>query len=360
LAGFLARIKSRLFFDRYSLVQFFRQSSTLTKAGFGVIRGLEICLQQTSEPRLINALENTIILVGKGHSYSDALAKSPDIFTNFQVNMIRAAEASGKLPEALDSLAYYEEKEMRLRLSLKAATSYPIFVFIFSIFCIILLMRFLTPLLDTITGVLEGEIPFPTLILITIANAVSHPIFYVAMILFFIAIRYIYNYYVGTLRGRLAVDGLKFNLPVFGKLYKKVVLIRVCRVMKTLLNSGVPAVKTMELVGDVSDNFYMKDRIMGGVAFRVKEGSSLKNAFASRGFFPNIMISMIAIGEQTGTLPIVMEKLSDMYEFDVEIAISNFYATLEPLLIMIMGGFTFIILLAAFLPIYQIIGSLGG
>ena len=358
MAGWLAGIRSRIYFDRYSLVQFFRQSATLVKAGFGVMRGLQICAKQTSEPRLLETINDMVSSIDHGLSYSEAMNRHIGIFSTFQVSMIKAAEASGKLPDILESLAAYEEKEMELRYRLKSATSYPIFVFLFSVLCIILLMKFLTPLLDTITNVLKGEVPLPTLLLMKVAHAASHPLFYVALALLVIAFRIIFKYYAGTLKGKLIIDSFRFRIPVYGELYKKVILIRSCRVMNALLDSGVPAAMTMELMGDVADNFYFKDRIMGEMVYQVQEGSSLHAAAGDLDFFPRLMVSMMAIGEESGSLPKIMKKLSDMYEFDIDISIANFYATLEPVLILVMGSFTFLILLAAFLPIYQIIGNL--
>lgn len=358
MPGVIARIRSKFYFDRYSLVQFFRQTATLVKAGFGIMRALQTCARQTSEPRLVKTIDSMISLIDRGFSYSEAMSRNSDIFSPFQVSMVKAAEASGKLPEILESLAEYEEKETELRFKMKSATTYPVFVFLFSIFCIILLMKFLTPLLDTITDVLKGDIPIPTMILMKIAHAVSHPLFYVGLLLFLIALRLIYKYYSGVLKGKLTIDTMLFKIPLFGELYKKVILIRSCRVMYSLLDSGVPAALTMELMGEVADNFYFKDRIMGEMVYRVQEGSSIHTAAGESGFFPRLMVSMVAIGEESGSLPTIMKKLADIYEFDVEIAMSNFYATLEPMLILAMGLFTFMILLAAFLPIYQIIGNL--
>lgn len=358
LAGLFATLKSRLFFNRYALVQFFRQMSALVNAGFGTMRGIQTCIQQTTEPRLVKELEEISNRIKGGFSYSQAVAQSKDVFTDFHVSMLKAAEASGKLPEILESLAQYEEKEDKLRRQMKAATAYPIFVFLFSLFCIVLLMKFLSPLLTTVSGILKGELPLPTRILMRISSAVSNPVFYIALALFIIAIIYLYKYYVSTPTGKLTVDRLKFRIPLYGGLYKKVVIIQVCRIMNTLLESGVPAAMTMDLLGAVSDNFYFRERIMGEVSFRVQEGDSISSSFRDTEFFPVLMVSMISIGEQSGHLPDVMLDLSNMYEFDVDIAVANFYATLEPVLIFTMGLFTFFILMAAFLPIYQIVENI--
>jgi len=358
LAGLFSSIKSRLFFDRYALVQFFRQMSALVNAGFGTMRGIETCIKQTSEPRLINELEKISNHIEGGYSYSEAVAQCRDVFTGFHVSMLKAAETSGKLPEILESLAQYEEKEDKLRRQLKAATAYPIFVFLFSLFCVVLLMKFLAPLLVTVRGILRGELPLPTRILMRVSQAVSNPVFYVALALFIIALIYLYKYYVSTPKGKLTVDRIRFRIPLYGALYKKVVIIRVCRIMRTLLESGVPAAMTMDLLGDVSDNFYFKERIMSEVSYRVQEGEPIALSLKDTEFFPVLMVSMISIGEQSGHLPDVMLDLSKMYEFDVDIAVANFYATLEPVLIFSMGLITFFILMSAFLPIYQIVGSL--
>lgn len=332
--------------------------SALANAGFGTMRSIKTCIQQTSEPRLIKELEEISNRIEGGLSYSEAVRQSKKIFTSFHASMLKAAEASGKLPEILETLAHYEEKEDRLRRQMKAATIYPIFVFIFSLLCMVLLMEFLSPLLVTLNDVLKGELPLPTRVLMRISSAVSNPVFYIALALFIIAIIYLYKYYVSTPMGKLTVDRLKFKIPLYGSLYKKVVIIQVCRIMNTLLVSGVPAVMTMELLGEVSGNFYFKERIMGEVLFRIQEGDSVSSSLRDTEFFPALMVSMISIGEQSGHLPDVILSLSNMYEFDVDIAISNFYATLEPVLIFTMGLITFFILMAAFLPIYQIIGNI--
>ncbi|MCE1247250.1 MAG: type II secretion system F family protein [Firmicutes bacterium] len=358
MSGVLASIKSRFFFDRYSLVQFFRQMATLVKAGFGSLRGIEVCSAQTSEPRLRKTLDIVRDDINAGKSYSEAVAKSKDIFTPFHVAMLRAAEAGGKLPEILDSLAEFEEKEMNLRFRLRSATSYPIFVFCFSVLCIFLLMRFLTPLLETLTNVLHGDIPFPTLVLMKFSAAASHPLFYVAIVLFGLSFSLLFRYYISMPVGKLNYDRLKFRIPLFGRLYKQVMLIRVCRIMKTLLDSGIPIASTIELLGEVADNFYFRERIMSGVAYNINEGSSIASAFGSADFFPPMMVSMIAVGEESGTLPAILGNLAAMYDFDVDIAITKFYAALEPILILVMGLITFFILMAAFLPIYQVIGMM--
>lgn len=358
MSGLIATIKSRFYFDRYSLVQFFRQMATLVKAGFGSLRGLEVCSAQTSEPRLRKVLDQVRDDINSGKSYSEAMSGSKDIFTPFHVAMLRAAEAGGKMPEILDSLAAFEEKEMNLRFRMRSATSYPIFVFFFSVLCIVLLIKFLTPLLETLTNVLHGDIPLPTMILMKLAAAASHPLFYVALIFFILSALYLYKYYTGMPIGKLSVDSLKFRIPLFGRLYKQVMLIRVCRIMKTLLDSGIPIAATIDLLAEVADNFYFKERIMSGVSYMINEGSTISGAFGNADFFPPMMVSMIAVGEQSGTLPNILGNLAAMYDFDVDIAITRFYAALEPLLIFVMGLITFFILMAAFLPIYQVIGMM--
>lgn len=358
MAGFFIKLRSRFLFDRYSLVLFFRQFAVLSRAGFGTLRGIHTCLKQTSEPRLQSALADISNMIEKGRSYSEALESRKDIFSDFHVSMMRAAEASGKLPDILESLAQYEEKEMNLRYRLKSATTYPIFILIFSLLCVILLIRFLTPLLETITVILKGEIPLPTQVLMYLSWLMSHPLFYVAAFLFLGAFHFLYKYYRGTMRGRMNIDSLMFKIPVYGVLYKKTVLIRVCRVLTALLESGVPAYAAIDLASEVSGNFYFQDRIMGEVSYMIKEGQEVGKSFELAEFFPPMMVSMIKVGEQSGTLPDVMAKLSKMYDFDVEIAVSSFYAALEPILIVFMGLLTFLILLAAFLPIYNVVGGL--
>lgn len=351
-------MRGRIFFDPYSLVQFYRQMSTLVKAGFGSLRSIQTCIRQTTEVKLKAALERIAGYMEAGHSLSESMEKTQGVFTEFHCSMIKAAEISGNLPEILTRMAEYQEKEMNLSRRLKSASTYPLFVLAFSLITIILLMNFLTPVLDTVSGVLEGEIPLPTRLLMNVAHAISNPATYVILALAFILVFLAYNYYSSTPQGRYSLDRMKLKVPLYGKLYRKVILIRMSRVMSQLLSSGVPAARTISLLGEVSNNFYVKERVVDAISFRVEEGEPLNSAFQKTDFFPKIMTSMINIGEQSGGLPEAMSKLSDMYEFDVEIAMNTFYATLEPILITVMGLITFVILLAAFLPIYQIVGSL--
>ncbi|MFP4499045.1 MAG: type II secretion system F family protein [Vulcanimicrobiota bacterium] len=332
--------------------------STLINAGFGLLRALKTCLKQTSEPRLVLALQQMVEEMEAGKSLSDAINNTNGVFTTFHVNMFKAAEASGKLPLILSRLSEYEEKEMELSHKLKAATNYPLFIFIVSLLVIIFLIRFLYPLLTTLTDVLKGELPWPTRIILFISNMLSSPYFYIGIILAGIAFHFGYRKMVSTRKGRYFIDKHKLKLPFYGKMQKKVIIIRTCRIMETLLNSGIPIHRTLELTGEIADNFYYKNRIMEAIAYKVEEGEPVNKAFKDSTYFPQLVISMINIGEETGSLPKMLNRLSLIYDFEVNNAMATFYSALEPLLIIIMGLITLLILTSAFLPIYKVIGNM--
>jgi type IV pilus assembly protein PilC len=340
------------------LVQFYHQLATLFNAGFGIQRALKVCAAHTSDGLFRDMVEEMYLVLESGAPLSTAFEHFPEVFTPFHVGMIKTAERSGNLPTILQNLATYEEKEMRLLSNLKSALAYPVFVTLTAFVIVILLTHYLCPLLNAVTTVLSPEkIPLITKILIVIGKCMSDIRFLAAMALLAIAAIPLYRKVSKIRKVRYVIDRLKLRLPSFGRLYKKVIIIRLCRVLSTLLSSGVPSVLSIRVVDEVAENVYFSDAIMKRIIWRVDEGRLFSEAFGESTFFPGVLINMFVIGEQTGKMPYVIDKIADLFEIDVTMFLANISSILEPLLILVLGTVTFFILLAAFLPLYSIMSN---
>ncbi len=341
------------------MVQFYQQLATLISAGFGIVRALNVCRIQTADKRFQEMLAGIHSSIESGNSLSKALERFPETFSPFHLGMVRTAERSGTLPEILKNLAKFEEREMKLLSSLKAAMAYPVFVTVVAFGIVILLTRYLCPLLNAITQILGAEkIPTITKVLIFMGKCSTDLHYMLPLILLFILTVLVLIRISKIRKVKYLMGRVKLAIPTLGKLYKKVILIRLCRVLSTLLNSGVPSVISIRVVDEVAENLYFSDAIMKKIIWRIDEGKNYSQAFGESTFFPQVLINMMVVGEQTGKLPYVIEKLADMLEIDVDVFLANFSSLLEPFLIVLLGGVTFFILLAAFLPMYTIMSGL--
>ncbi|MGV8123467.1 MAG: type II secretion system F family protein [Candidatus Xenobiia bacterium LiM19] len=341
------------------MVQFYQQLATLISAGFGIVRALNVCRIQTADKRFQEMLLKIHDSIQSGNSLAAALQLFPETFSPFHLGMVKTAERSGTLPDILNNLAKFEEKEMRLISRLKAALAYPVFVTIVAFGIVILLTRYLCPLLNAITQILGPEkIPPITRVLIFMGKCSTDLRYMVPLLLLFILLIITVIKVSKQRKVKYIMGRVKLLIPTLGKLYRKVILIRLCRVLSTLLNSGVPSAISIRVVDEVAENIYFSEAIMKKIIWRIDEGKQYSEAFAESTFFPTVLINMMVVGEQTGKLPYVIDKLADMLEIDVEMFLANFSSLLEPVLIVILGGVTFFILLAAFLPMYTIMSGL--
>jgi type IV pilus assembly protein PilC len=339
-------------------VQFYSQLSTLVAAGFGLLRAIRVCMEQTPDKAFKELLSQVYADLEGGSPLSESLEHFPRIFTPFHLGMIRTAEKSGTLPDIMKKLAIHEEKEMNLRHRLQAALTYPVFVTGFAFIVVILLTRYLCPLLNSVTLALgHDRIPAITKFLIVIGKCFSDWRILVGGGLFFMLLVVIMRKVMTIRIVKYHYGRLRLRIPSFGRLYKKIILIRMCRVLSTLLSAGVPSVTSIRVVDEVGENVYFSDAIMKKIIWRVDEGKLYSQAFSESTFFPRVLVNMLVVGEQTGKLPFIIDKLADFFEIDVDIFLANISSFLEPILIVVLGGITFFILLAAFLPMYAIMNS---
>jgi type IV pilus assembly protein PilC len=340
------------------LAVFCRQFSTMIDAGVSLVRALDVLSTQTQDPKLKKILLDIGEKVEGGESLSRAMQRHPKTFSNLFIGLIKAGEVGGILEESLQRLSTFLEKDVELRRKVKSAMTYPILIAIMSVAIVTFLVSWFVPqwvAILTDLGIKGDALPAPTKILIAISDTVSHYMHYViiGIIVYIIC----YRAFVQTRFGRRVVDRIKLKLPVFGKLHHKVCLARFSRTMGTLLTSGVPILQAMETVAGTIGNAVMSDALLESRA-RIREGDRIGDPLEASKLFPPMVVHMIAIGEESGSLDFMLQKIADFYEDEVDAAISSLTAAIEPIMIVSLGFVVGFIVVAMFMPLVDVISKL--
>jgi type IV pilus assembly protein PilC len=340
------------------LAMFFRQFSTMVDAGVSFVRCLDVLGDQTQNARLRRIIGELQKEVESGSQLSKAMTKYPSVFTNLMIGLIRAGEVGGVLEETLQRLSTFIESDVALRRKVKAALTYPTIVLIMAAVIVVGLTTLVIPkFIDLFKQMGVTDMPIITQILINISNFLTTDWLW--------AIILVVGWVVGTKMidntkaGRRAFDWLRLRVPVIGQLNLKVSIARFARTLGTLLVSGVPILQAMETVAGTVDNALMSDAIMEARA-RIREGERVGEPLKKCGLFPPMVVHMIAIGEESGSLDAMLGKVADFYEAEVEAALASLTAALEPILIGLLGGIVLFILLGVWMPIIAVIQSLTG
>lgn len=338
------------------LVIFSRQLATMVDAGIPLMQSLDVLREQIKHPefkRVISSIHDDIEI---GNSLSNSFSKHPHVFDGLYINMVKAGESSGMLNIILERLANYLEKMSSLRRKIKSAMVYPIIVVMMAIGITAILMLKVVPTFKGIFSMLGGELPGPTKILILVSDLFSKYIIY--LIAFIVAVTFLISRYVRTEKGRLRIDKLKLSIPVFGELFRKVAVSRFSRTLATLIQSGVPILGALEIVGKTSGNSVIETAVEN-VRTNVREGESIATPLIKSGVFPPMVTRMIAVGEQTGELEKMLGKVADFYDEQVDAAISTLTSMIEPIIIAFLGIIVGGIVISLFLPILRITQLLG-
>lgn len=340
----------------YALAIFTRQFSVLFNSGISTVRGLEGLGRQSLNPRLGRAIQSVYEDIRDGFSLAKAMSRHPDVFNPIYISMVKAGEMSGAMGEILDRLATLLERDLNLRKKVESATTYPAVVFGA---CVLVTGIMVTYVFPTFVALFEGinvELPFITKSLIWLTNTIRNPLLMLPILGGIGAAVYFLGQYFKTPLGRRQRDKLLLDLPVLGTMMKKVSLSRFCRTLGTLLGSGVPMVHALEIVGKAAGNDVISD-IIDEVQMGLKAGMRLSQPIKEYKIFPPMLAQMVAIGEETGNLPLMLNKLADFYDMEVENSLEALTSMLEPLMILMMGGAVGYVLLAVFIPVYQIVGQ---
>lgn len=341
-------------FNRVSskeLVLFSRQFSTLINAKVPIVQALNILMAQVSSKRLQTVIQEMAGRVESGDSLSSALARYPKVFSNLYVNLVRAGELSGTMDESLSYLANQLEKDNDLRSKVVGALTYPAFIVVALFVVGFLMFIFVLPPLIGIMQESSVALPFTTQILVAATNFIQS--FWWAVLLVVIGGIVGGRYYILTPGGRYIFDSMKIHLPVAGDLFRKVYMARFARNLSTLVAGGIPIVKALESVADIVGNQVYREIILDA-AEQVRNGKSIASALSQRKEFPPIVPQMTQIGESTGRLQEILQKLASFYEKEVDEVLKILTTLLEPIIMMILGLAVAVMVAGILLPIYNL------
>ena len=335
------------------IVIFTRQFATMIDAGLPLVQALEILSTQVENKFLGTTLETIKTDVESGSTYADALKKHPKAFTNLYANMVAAGESGGILDTILNRLAAYIEKSMKLKKKVKGALVYPIVVSSIAIICIAVIMIFVVPTFAKMFSSMGGSLPLPTLMVMKMSNflaGIGGLITGLILVGIVIALKQIRK----NEKGQAVTDRILLRLPIFGMLLKKVAVAKFTRTLGTLISSGVPILDGLEITAKTAGNRVIEYAVMD-VRSAVSEGKTLAEPLMKSKVFPPMVTHMIAVGESTGALDAMMSKIADFYDDEVDNAVSNLTAMMEPMLMVFLGGSVGFIVIAMYLPIFKLI-----
>ena len=328
-----------------------RQMATMIGSGLSLLRTLTILADQVDNKRLAKIMAEVRDDVETGVSFSDAVGKHDKDFPPLMINMIKAGETGGFLDKALESTAENFEKEVALRSTIKSAMTYPVVVLVMSLVAVVVMLLFIVPIFQDMFTNLGGQLPLPTMMLVYASRAmpIVVPIAAVLGIAFSIWWRTNKN----SVKVRAFLDPLKLRLPVFGALFRKIAIARFSRNFSNMIGAGVPILTALRIVGEVSGNYVLEEALVK-VAESVRQGESIAGPLTESGVFPSMVTQMISVGEDAGSLETMLEKVADFYDQEVKSTTESLTALIEPLLIAFLGVVVGGMIVALYLPIFQI------
>ena len=337
------------------VILFARQFSTMIDAGLPIIQCLDILCTQQANPTFQKMLKNIKESVEGGATLAEALKKFPKQFDDLFVNMIAAGEAGGILDAILRRLAAYMEKAARLKAQVKGAMTYPIVTLLIAVVVLAVILVFVIPVFEEMFADFGGELPVPTQIVVAMSEMVKSKILYiiVGIVIFIIA----FKKYYATEKGRDIADALVLKMPVFGELLRKVAVAKFSRTMGTMLASGVAILEALDIVAKTAGNRSVEKAIYT-VRSGIAEGRTMADPLEESGVFPPMVCQMIGVGESTGALDAMLEKIADFYDEEVDQAVDNLTALIEPFMLVFLGVTIGGLVVAMYLPIFKMAGAI--
>jgi type IV pilus assembly protein PilC len=334
-----------------------RQLATMVAAGLSLLKALSILSDQTENKKLARTLAIVRTQVETGSSLSEALAKHGLIFPPLMIHLVRAGETGGFLDLSLESVATTFEKDVKLMATIKSALTYPIVVLVMALVAVVGMIVFIVPVFKNMFADLGGELPVPTQILVVMSeNAIwGVPLLVVAGVVF--AVWWGRN--KNTEKVRAFVDPLKLKLPVFGQLFQKVAIARVTRNLSTMTKSGVPILQALAIVANTSNNFVV-EKALQEVQDSVRSGRSIAGPLGEHPVFPSMVVQMISVGEDSGSLEQMLVKISEFYDDEVQTTTEALTSLIEPLMIAVIGVLIGGIIVSLYLPMFSIYGQISG
>ena len=331
---------------------FTREFYTLTKAGLTVLASLEVIGEQDRNPVLKKIVDGLLKSIRGGASISDSLARYPKIFSPLYVNMFRAGEISGRMEQILERLILLGESEEKLQMRVKSALRYPTIVLCAIVIAFLVLTNFIIPKFAALFAKANVTLPLPTRILLWIHDVVSRYGWIIATLTVLAIVALVH--FIRTPQGKLLKDRWMLKIPVFGPLILKADMSRFSRVMALLMQSGIPALRALEIASGSADNKVVAKAI-DKIRASVTEGSGMTQPMKESGIFPTSVVRMVRVGEETGKIEELLLKVSEYYDMQVEYMVSNLMVLIEPMLIVLLGGMVFVLALGMFLPMWNMI-----
>jgi type IV pilus assembly protein PilC len=325
-------------------------------AGLPLVQGLTILAEQSENPTFKGILKEITKDVEGGSTLAEAMKKHPKIFDDLFVNLVAAGEVGGILDTILRRLAVFIEKAEKLRRQIKGALTYPIVVVCIAIIVIAVILIFVIPVFEDMFASFGSALPAPTQLVVNLSRFMKSNFHWV--LIFLGALGYAFKRYRGSKKGRRQTDALFLKLPVFGELLKKTAVARFTRTLGTMISSGVPILDALEIVAKTAGNVIIEE-IIYEVRGSIAEGQTIAEPLSENDIFPGMVIQMIAVGEATGALDSMLEKIADFYDEEVDAAVAALTSMLEPLLMLFLGGSIGGLVVAMYLPIFQMAAAMG-
>lgn len=338
------------------LAIFTRQFSVMIDAGLPLVQCLEILGAQQQDKGFQRIIEAVRGDVEQGATLQAAMAKHPKAFNDLYVNMVGAGEAGGILDVILQRLSIYIEKAVKLTSKVKGAMTYPVVVIILAISVVTIIMLKVIPVFSSMYEGMGASLPFPTVVCIAISNILINYIWLVAI--FVVGITIALKQYYKTTAGRLQMDSLFLKVPVLGDILRKTAVARFCRTLGTLTSSGVPILEGMDITARTSGNMVIQNAILK-CKDAVEQGRNIATPLAETKVFPPMVVQMVGVGEATGALDAMLNKVADFYEDEVDNAVGALTALMEPLIIAVLGGIIGFIVIAMYMPIFNLANVMG-
>ena len=338
------------------VIIFSRQFSTMIDAGLPLLQCLDILQAQQENPTFKKVLKEIKSSVETGETFADALGKYPKIFNELYVNMVAAGEAGGILDIILRRLSAYMEKMAKLKKQVKGAMTYPAITLAVAVVVVGIILVFVIPVFSQMFEGFGSALPAPTLMVVSMSEIVIAKIWYIlgGIFLSMVAVKKVYN----TKRGRIVMDDIFLRLPVFGILIRKVAVAKFTRTMGTMMSSGVSILDALDIVARTAGNKTVEFAVQD-VKSGISEGRSMADPLLESGVFPSMVCSMISVGESTGAIDTMLEKIADFYDDEVDQAVSNLTDMIEPFLLVFLGVVIGGLVIAMYLPIFKMAGAIG-
>jgi type IV pilus assembly protein PilC len=333
------------------IVVFTRQFATMIDAGLPIVQCLDILQAQATVKPMRRAIQQIKDDVEAGSSFNEALRKHPKLFDELYINMVAAGEVGGILDNIMNRLAVYMEKAARLKAKIKGAMIYPASIVTVAIAVTAILLVYVIPVFAELFSSFGQALPAPTQFVINLSNFTVRnlPYISVAVGIFVVVIMWLYR----TDQGRLAIDGFLLRLPVFGDLFRKSAVARFTRTLGTLVSSGVPILDALAITARTAGNRVVEKAVLA-TRISISEGKTIADPLQQSKVFPPMVCQMIAVGETTGALDSMLAKIADFYEEEVDNAIANLTALMEPIVIVFLGVVIGGLVISMYLPIFQL------